>query len=108
MAATLLTRSTSFFIADDDRTRAEIGSSGSPTARRGRLRLTFPDCPASLGACLNPTCPFRTGRRPAMTRKLHGRRQTPDHRRLIHLLNQRYHQEFLRAERLRAPWLLRG
>ena len=27
-------------------------------------------------------------------------RRTTDHRRLIHLLNQRYHQEFVRAERL--------
>ena len=36
-----------------------------------------------------------------MPRKL-GRRAVPDHRRLIHLLNQRYHQEFIRAERLQA------
>jgi GT2 family glycosyltransferase len=45
------------------------------------------------------------------------RRRTESHRRLVHLLNQRYHQEFLRAERLaadlalvealRATWLFR-
>src|SRR6516164_389558 len=45
------------------------------------------------------------------------RRAGPDYRRLIHLLNQRYHDEFVRAEllradlalveRLRATWLFR-
>lgn len=37
-----------------------------------------------------------------MRRNLQRPRHAPNHRRLIHLLNQRYHQEFVRAERFRA------
>jgi GT2 family glycosyltransferase len=53
-----------------------------------------------------------------MTRRVRRRTRTSDQRALIHLLNQRYHQEFLRAERLcaqlalieklRATWLCRA
>ena len=37
-----------------------------------------------------------------MPRKKTRQRTAPDYRRLIHLLNRRYHDEFVRAERLRA------
>jgi GT2 family glycosyltransferase len=78
------------------------------------LRLTFL-------ACL--LYPFPSTDRPfpeeaAMTGKLQRRRRARDHRRIIHLLNQRYHQEFIRAEclqadaalvqALRATWLFRA